>query len=64
MGVTTAGIANFLLLKTEPMVRAALRDVARGRAVSIPSARYKLLTLVARLLPNRLLHSREVFAKR
>ncbi|MBC7519200.1 MAG: SDR family oxidoreductase [Microbacteriaceae bacterium] len=62
MGVTTTEIPNFLWLSTAPMVRDALRDVARGRAVSIPSVRYKMFILVARLLPDRLLHSREVFA--
>lgn len=64
MGVSTGGIPQFLWLAPEPMVRAALRDVARGRAVSIPTARYKILTALVRLLPARALATRTMFAKR
>lgn len=55
MGMSTAGIPNFFWLSTEPMVRAALADVAKRRAVSVPTIRYKMLTVVLRLLPDRLL---------
>jgi hypothetical protein len=35
------------------MVRIALRDVARGRAVTVPTIRYKLIVAVSRVLPAR-----------
>jgi len=35
-------------------VRLALRDVAKGRAVSIPTLRYKFVVLLSGLLPNRI----------
>jgi hypothetical protein len=35
------------------LVRSALRDVSRGRGVSVPSARYKVITFLTRFLPDR-----------
>jgi len=48
------GVPSFLWLDAQDVVRAGLRDAARGVAVSIPSLRYKLLVGAARLLPTRL----------
>ncbi len=48
------GISDFLWLQADDVVRESLRDAARGRAVSIPSARYKVLTRAVRVLPDRL----------
>ena len=41
----------------ETLKAAALRDAARGRAVSIPSLRYKLIAALTRLVPPNVLAS-------
>ncbi|KTS91583.1 short-chain dehydrogenase [Microbacterium testaceum] len=46
------GVAPGLWLDAETVVREGLRDAARGRAVSIPSWRYKVLVAASRLLPD------------
>lgn len=46
------GVAPGLWLDAATVVREGLRDAARGRSVSIPSARYKLLVAASRLLPD------------
>jgi uncharacterized protein len=48
------GVPPFLWLEARDVVRIGLRDAARGRAVSVPSLRYKVLVAAARLLPSRL----------
>ena len=48
------GIPTFLWLDAESVVREGLRDAARGRPVSIPSLRYKLLIGAMRALPGSL----------
>jgi len=45
------GIADFLWLHAEDVVAESLRDAARGKAVSVPSVRYKVLTRAVRVLP-------------
>ena len=40
-----------LWLDAKDVVREGLRDAARGKAVSIPSIRYKVLVGVVRILP-------------
>jgi uncharacterized protein len=47
------GVPPGLWLDAETVVREGLRDAARGRAVSVPSWRYKMLVAVSRLLPDR-----------
>lgn len=55
MGVTGVDtVPGFLWLTTELVVRIELRDAARGRAISIPSARYKIAVGLAGLLPTSL----------
>ena len=49
------GIPGILWLNAPYVVRQGLRDAARGRAVSIPSARYKLILGISRLVPMSLL---------
>ncbi|KTS13664.1 SDR family NAD(P)-dependent oxidoreductase [Microbacterium testaceum] len=46
------GVAPGLWLDAQTVVREGLRDVARGRAVSIPSWRYKVIVAASRLLPD------------
>ncbi|RLK52993.1 SDR family NAD(P)-dependent oxidoreductase [Microbacterium telephonicum] len=48
------GIPGPMWLDAADVVREALRDAARGRAVSIPSLRYKALIAAARILPTPL----------
>ncbi len=45
------GVPAVMWLDAADVVREGLRDAARGRAVSIPSARYKLLVGLMRVLP-------------
>lgn len=45
------GIPPFMWLDAADVVREGLRDAAHGKAVSIPSLRYKLLIGAARLVP-------------
>ncbi|HOA87599.1 MAG: SDR family oxidoreductase [Microbacteriaceae bacterium] len=51
------GIPAALWLEPGPTVAEALRDAARGRAVSIPSLRYKLIAALTRLVPPNVLAS-------
>jgi short-subunit dehydrogenase len=54
MRVSKAAVPSFMWLNAEHLVRIGLRDVARGKAVSVPSVRYKLVVMLVRLLPARL----------
>lgn len=47
-------VPDFLWLRAPDVVRAALMDTARGRAVSIPSLRYKVIVAASRLVPDGL----------
>lgn len=48
------GLAHWMWLDADVVVREALRDVARGRSVSVPSLRYKALVALSRVLPDRM----------
>jgi uncharacterized protein len=48
------GISPWLWLDARYVVAESLRDAARGRSVSIPSFRYKVLTRIAGVLPDAL----------
>ncbi|KIP88216.1 short-chain dehydrogenase [Microbacterium sp. MEJ108Y] len=48
------GVPAFMWLDARDVVREGLRDAARGRAVSIPSLRYKVIVAIASLLPSAL----------
>ncbi len=54
MKVGTAGIPEFLWLQAPTLVRLALRGIDRGRAVVIPTVRYRVIAALARVLPDRL----------
>ena len=54
MNVSKDGVPAFLWLDVRTLVRLALRDVARGRAVSIPTLRYRMIVALAALLPARI----------
>lgn len=53
-GLSTRCIPRWAWLAPERLVADALADARRGRAVSIPSRRYKVLTVVLRHIPLRL----------
>jgi len=48
------GVPPLLWLNADDVVRDGLRDAARGKAVSIPSLRYKLVVALTRILPSSL----------
>ncbi|MGW4422891.1 SDR family NAD(P)-dependent oxidoreductase [Streptosporangium sp. NPDC004631] len=50
----TSGIPAFLWLSADDVVREAMRDLARGRRVSVPDLRYKVIVGVGRLIPKGL----------
>lgn len=49
--IRTSSIPASLWLTSDFLVKACLRDVARGRAISLPSVRYRFLTWLLRHLP-------------
>jgi short-subunit dehydrogenase len=48
------GIPGFMWLNAEDVVREALRAASRGKAVVVPSLRYKVLIALSRLVPMSL----------
>lgn len=46
------GVPPIMWLDARDVVREGLRDAARGRAVSVPSLRYKALVALTRVLPS------------
>jgi uncharacterized protein len=51
MEMDTGGIPGWMWLDAPQVVREGLRDAAAGKAVSIPSRRYKALAVLARSMP-------------
>ncbi|GGJ89318.1 dehydrogenase [Pilimelia anulata] len=54
--IPTAGIPPWAWLDADRVVADALRDLARGRAVSVPDWRYRIAVGVMRHAPRRLAH--------
>lgn len=54
MGMDKASVPPWMWLQAKDVVREALKDLAAGKAVSIPSKRYKVLAFVARNAPSSL----------
>ncbi|THJ66725.1 SDR family NAD(P)-dependent oxidoreductase [Arthrobacter echini] len=52
MGADKASVPGILWLDAGLVVREALRDTAAGKAVSVPSLRYKVLVALARVAPS------------
>lgn len=50
--MSTSSIPSFMWLEADDVVDAAVRDLARGRHVSIPDLRYKALSTLMRVLPD------------
>ncbi|MQS15098.1 SDR family oxidoreductase [Streptomyces kaniharaensis] len=51
-GMGTGNIPSWSWLSAERVVDEALRDLGRGRSVSVPGKRYKLAVALARVLPS------------
>jgi short-subunit dehydrogenase len=54
-GLDMSDVGGWMWLSVEQVVDEALRDLARGRTVSVPSRRYKVLVAAARKAPLRVL---------
>jgi len=54
MGMDKTATPRWMWLEARQVVSEGLADNAKGKAVSIPSKRYKVLTSVSRVLPSRL----------
>lgn len=53
--MSTSDIPSFMWLDADAVVDAALADLRRGRTLSIPDPRYKVLSSAMRLLPDALI---------
>ncbi|MFM9878224.1 MAG: SDR family NAD(P)-dependent oxidoreductase [Rhodoglobus sp.] len=52
MNISRAALApRWMWLDVTPLVRTALKAADRGRAVSVPSIRYRVISVISRLLP-------------
>ncbi len=54
-GIRTKSIPNVLWLDVDELVEECLRDVARGKVLSVPSKRFKVLFFFTRHLPRRVI---------
>ncbi|KJL28186.1 SDR family NAD(P)-dependent oxidoreductase [Microbacterium oxydans] len=54
LAVGDEGVPTLMWLNAADVVRAGLRDAALGRAVSVPSLRYKALVALTKVLPSSL----------
>jgi short-subunit dehydrogenase len=54
MSARTDNIPKFLWLDPDRVVSDALRAAAQGKAVTVPTLRYKVIVALTRLLPSRL----------
>jgi short-subunit dehydrogenase len=55
-GIRGSSIPDFLWLDADDLVEQCLADVAKGRPVSIPGGRWKLITAVLRTTPRPIVH--------
>ena len=54
MGADKSRVPGPLWLDAGLVVREGIRDTEAGRAVSVPSARYKVITTLAKVAPSSL----------
>lgn len=54
MGAEIGDVPRWMWLKADAVVKGSLRDLERGKAISVPSARYKVLAAIARHAPTSL----------
>ncbi len=64
MDVGRDSAPDFLWLDADALVRQALADHARGKALSIPGAQYKAVAAVSRFVPLRLLQPLQALGRR
>ena len=64
IGVPTEGIPERMWLSAEQVVRDGLRDLRRGRPVSVPGVTYKALVATGRYLPPPLMRAASGAAQR
>jgi short-subunit dehydrogenase len=53
MGMNVSKVPGLMWLRADYVVRSALRAATRGKAVCVPSLRYKALVMVAALVPKK-----------
>ncbi|MEO5534209.1 MAG: SDR family oxidoreductase [Pseudolysinimonas sp.] len=56
-GISKGGIPSWMWLDADPLVKSALKDADRGKVISIPSVRYRVLIWFARHLPRSAVRS-------
>jgi short-subunit dehydrogenase len=56
-GISKSSIPNWLWLDADKLVRIALRDAEKGKVISIPTVRYKVLMGILRHLPRSTVRS-------
>jgi len=61
MGARTDNIPRWMWLRADKVVKSSLKDLDKGKAVSIPSIRYKVLAALAQYVPTSVVAR---FAKR
>lgn len=54
-GMGMSNVPNWMWLDADRLVDTALKDLAKGRSLSIPDARYKTLVGASKLVPRRLM---------
>jgi uncharacterized protein len=64
MDVSRGSAPGFLWLDVERLVREALEDLDKGKAMSIPSKRYKAIAGLARTVPPSLLQRAQGMGRR
>ena len=62
-GMSTDSISQWMWLDVEHVVRDALRDFNRGKAVSVPGVQYKILAAIANYLPRPLVRRMSVWSR-
>lgn len=55
-GIATGKMPDYLWLNADEVVSIALRDLRKGKLVSVPSLRYKVAVTALKLTPRSLLH--------
>jgi hypothetical protein len=51
-------------MKAEFVVRTSLRDLRRGKVVSVPGWKYRILVVVPRFLPRRMYYALVAWVRR
>lgn len=51
MGADMTTVPRWMWLRADPVVRASLKDLKKGKPISVPSLRYKVLTALAQHMP-------------